>query len=474
MLSVNTNSGAMVALEYLNQTNAQLQTTQNAVSSVTELAQSDNNSHWENLLSGLQKMQEFEKESDTSERAGLTVDALSQLARYLSGIPGRKNLVWLSGSFPVNFAPNPEVDMPSVESHNYTGLVRQAANLLAQGQVTVYPVDVRGLVGTDVGAAANNIGLAPLGPQSAIPVEVGQTARDGSIPKPGQTILISPNEMFQDQAMQALAGRSAEFDAMNQLAQGTGGKAFYNSNAIEEAIATAVEQGSNYYTLSYTPSNKNYDGKFRKIKVALAEKGYRLHYRPGYFADDPHTAGKDAKLAREIAAVAMQHGSPQSRQILFAVRVVPVGPKKKIDNAGNMLVASRKKTTPPATVEAQHYLIDFAVDSSGLRFIPEENGDHSGALDVKMAAYDKDGEQVTGLSVAWAGSLKPAAYKDVLSGGVRIEQAFDVPVQAASLRLGIADPTSNFLGTLELPLPVPVPADVPRVAKHSLPEIEPD
>ena len=268
--------------------------------------------------------------------------------------------------------------------------------------------------------------------------------------------------------------RSAEFDAMNQLAQGTGGKAFYNSNAIEEAIATAVEQGSNYYTLSYAPSNKNYDGKFRKIKVALAEKGYRLHYRPGYFADDPYAAGKNAKLARDIAMTAMQHGSPESRQILFAVRVIPVGPKKKIDNAENIPVAGKKKNAPPATVEVQHYVIDFAVDSSRLRFIPQENGDYSGALDVRVAAYDKDGQQLTGLSAAWAGSLKPAAYKDVLSGGVRIEQALDVPVQAASLRLGVADPTSNFLGTLELPMPVPVPADVPRIVKHSLPEIEPD
>ena len=38
MLSVNTNSGAMVALEYLNQTNAQLMTTQNAVSSGLKVA----------------------------------------------------------------------------------------------------------------------------------------------------------------------------------------------------------------------------------------------------------------------------------------------------------------------------------------------------------------------------------------------------------------------------------------------------
>jgi VWFA-related protein len=446
----------------------------NAVSSVTELAQSDANSHWENLLSGLQKMQDYEQESDTSERAAATIDALSQLARYLAGIPGRKNLVWLSGSFPVAFAPNPELDNPSSESHNYTSLVRQAANLLARGQVTVYPVDVRGLVGADLNAAANNIGIAPLGPQSAIPIAAGQTARDGSFSKPGQMTAVSPNETFQDQTMQALDARSAEFDAMNQLAQGTGGKAFYNTNAIEEAIATAVEQGSNYYTLSYNPANKNYDGKFRKIKVALAEKGYHLHYRAGYFADDPFAPAKNANLAGSIGAAAMQHGSPQSRQILFAVRVVPVGARKKLDNPGKVLIASRTKPELPASVEVQHYAVDFAVDSSGLRFVAQENGDHVSTLSLMMAAYDAEGRQLSGSSSLWEGKLKPAAYKDVLSGGVRLEQQWDVPAQAASLRLGIVDQASNFLGTVELPLPVPVPTDVPRIVKHSLPEIEPD
>ncbi len=446
---------------------------QNAVSSLTELAQSDPNSHWENLLSGVQKMQEYEQESDASERAALTIDALSQLGRYLSGISGRKNIVWLSGSFPVSFSPNPQIDNPAVESHDYAAQVRQAATLLARGQVTVYPVDVRGLVGTALSAAANNVGLAPLGPLSATAVAAGQTARDGSLATPGATILISPNEAFQDQTMQALSVRSAELQAMNEVAQGTGGKAFYDSNGIEDAIATAVEQGSNYYTLSYTPANKNYDGKFRKIKVVLAEKGYHLHYRPGYFADDPRAPVKNA-VARNIGLVAMQHGSPQSRQILFAVRVVPVGAKKKVDTSGNILIASRKRPVLPATVEVQHYAINFAVDSANLRFIPQDNGDHKSTLAVMLAAYDAEGRQLAGLSSQWAANLKADAYKDVLTGGVRIEQQLDVPVQAVSLRLGVSDQSSNYLGTLELPLPVPVPTDLPRTVKHSLPEIEPD
>jgi hypothetical protein len=126
--------------------------------------------------------------------------------------------------------------------------------------------------------------------------------------------------------------------------------------------------------------------------VAVAEKGYRLHYRPGYFAYDPYAPVKHEDLYRNIGTAAMQHGSPQSRQILFAVRVVPIGPKKKADSAkrGEILFASKAQPSLPPTVEVQHYGIDYAVDSSDLRFIPKDNDIHHCALTFLIAAYDEE------------------------------------------------------------------------------------
>jgi VWFA-related protein len=441
--------------------------------SVSDLVTADSIGHWENLLSALQKMQAYEQESDTSERVTVTIEALSQLGRYLSGIPGRKNLLWLSGSFPVSFSPNPSLDNPSSENHNYMTMIHRAITVLAKGQVAVYPVDVKGLVGMDVNASSAGSGFAPGSAQSSTPLAIGQTARDGSLGIPGQTVMVSPSEAFQDQAMGELAARVGETTAMNDLAHGTGGKAFYNTNGIEDAINTAVEQGSNYYAISYSPANKKYDGKYRKIKIALAEKGYRLSYRPGYFADDP-TAPIKNSITQNISAIAMQHGSPQSRQLHFAARVVPVGPPKKIDNPVKVLVASKKKPIVPSTVDAQHYVIDFAVDSSDVRFILQENGDHTSRLNLMTSVYDENGSALSHLAFVWAADLKPDAYKNIVNGGVRLRQELDVPLKAVSVRLGIQDDMTTSLGTLELPVPVPPPTDVPRTVKHSLPEIEPD
>jgi len=286
--------------------------------------------------------------------------------------------------------------------------------------------------------------------------------------------MISPSPNI-PQDMQALAQQAAERDTLVQFATATGGKAFYNSNGIREAIALAVEQGSNYYSLSYSPTNKIYNGKFRKIKVQLAQKGYTLHYRQGYYADDANAAAKDAELSRRTRAVAMQHGSPPSRQILFSVTVAPLGGKKKVERGkfGDGLVPAKKQDLPPL-IDAQRYSIDYSVEGSELRFIPLENASYRNVLTLMVTSFDREGKMLSGLSDIGASNLDPAVYKSVVSGEFRVHQEADVPVDAASLRVGIQDQMSNHLGTLEIQLPVPPLPNVARRVRDRLPEIEPD
>jgi hypothetical protein len=53
-----------------------------------------------------------------------------------------------------------------------------------------------------------------------------------------------------------------------------GGQAFYDRNAIKDAVANAIRNGGNYYTLAYTPENTKFDGKFRKVQVTLPGQGH--------------------------------------------------------------------------------------------------------------------------------------------------------------------------------------------------------
>ncbi len=284
---------------------------QKTANSIKDLAASDPMNSWGALLHGIEAIKTEEQTTDTDARVGITLNAMIQLAGYLSGIPGRKNVVWLSGSFPIASFNN-DLQNPMNDNRNYSGRVRLAAKLLADSQVAVYPVDVRGMDTGKISAADNSVGLGP--------GTTGTAVAPGTIPVNGDSVM-SPYLTFQQDAIQDVARRSAERTALNQMASDTGGTAFFSSNAIADAIKMATEQASNYYSLSYSPSNKNYDGRFRKIKVALAEKGYHLHYRPGYFAEDPNSPAKMKEVAHNIRVVAMQYGSPQSHQIRFSVRV---------------------------------------------------------------------------------------------------------------------------------------------------------
>ncbi len=433
--------------------------TRNAVGIVGDLAQGGRMSGFQNLLGALQGMQAEQVGTDTDERVAITTDSLMVLARYLAGIPGRKNLLWLSSAFPVSIAAPTGANDSAGGNRNYSEKIRTVTNLLGDAQVAIYPIDVRGLQGG--GPAAENI-LAMAGPN--VPLAATSSAR-----------ILAPENTAAPSGLFEMDQQTAERNTLTEFATATGGKAFYNSNGIKDAIATAAEQGSNYYSLSYSPANKIYNGKFRRIKVQLAGKGHSLHYRQGYFAEDANAAG-DADLSRRVRAAAMQHGSPPSRQILFAAKVALTGPKRKMNptQIGEVPPGPAKKPASPGNVDVQHYTIDYTFQGSQLHFIPLENSTFRNVLTLMAASFDGEGTMLTAVSRLGVSNLEPALYKNVIGGEFQLHQEVDVPVRATSLRLGIQDQMSNHLGTIEIPLPVPPSPDTPRKVKHPLPPVEPD
>jgi VWFA-related protein len=413
------------------------------------------------------------KAQDVDVRMHFTLDAFAQLARYLSGVPGRKNLVWLSGSFPLSIFPNPEVTDYQPVTRSYGNEIRKVTNLLAEAHVAVYPVSVKGVETQTMFAASNNGTYDPIPQQAGA---LGPSTPGATFGLANTSANIPLDTRMQQETRAFRETVASEQGTMEQVAADTGGKAFYNSNSIGDAIETAIDQGSHYYMLSYSPSNKKYDGRFRKIKISLDQKGYHLAYRQGYYADDPSAPVKDTRgPAQDIGVAAMQHGSPQSHQIIFATRVVPIGKPKKADASQAGVAAAQKKNGGSAgPVEMQHYGIDYAIDPAHLLFNPTSAGLYHGVLNFMVTGFDDDEHLVARMVSTATSDLRPANYKDVMTGGFRMHQELDVPVSAVALRLGVEDGLTSHMGTLEIQLPVPIPPDVPRVTARSLPEVEPD
>jgi VWFA-related protein len=71
---------------------------------------------------------------------------------------------------------------------------------------------------------------------------------------------------------------------LNSLAFDTDGLIFFNINNLNTALADIDADTRAYYLLTYSPTNKKVDGKFRRIAVTSPVKGVRLRARHGYFA----------------------------------------------------------------------------------------------------------------------------------------------------------------------------------------------
>ncbi len=249
-----------------------------------------------------------------------TLDALTQLARALAVVPGRKNLIWISGGFPFDSLTNAD-------------RLQRVSALLAATRIAVYPVDVRGV-----------LSMQP----------DGQT-RDSEIPR--------------NQAYEVSAGLDEEnrtlVETMQNVAHITGGRAYVNRNDLDHAIADAMETGSSYYTLAYRPSNNNWNGNFRKITVKAARPKVKALYRNGYYAVlDPLSTKEDPNI---VAAFAMQREVPPSTQLIMKARAVPPDePGRPV--AIDMLLDARDLAYAPTPEKQQRPEVQFiavAWDSNG-------------------------------------------------------------------------------------------------------------
>ena len=221
------------------------------------------------LASQLGEVQNFEKEEYSMTldlRAKETLGAMAQIGQYLSGIPGRKNLIWASESFPLSIAPDPSTgNNPFAGIRDYAEQVKFVANALTDAQVAVYPMDVRGLQANQALAASQNVSRP-------------------------QTLMTGPQ--IAGQINQEDIDRQQSQGTMDEIAQDTGGKACKNGNDLSGCVTVALKDSSSYYEMSFYPQNVNWDGRYHKIVVKTSRPGVKLVYRRGYYALDASSLAK--------------------------------------------------------------------------------------------------------------------------------------------------------------------------------------
>jgi VWFA-related protein len=346
--------------------------------------------------------------SQYGNRIGITFQALQALARYLAAVPGRKNLLWFAGTYPVTVFPNSQERQEMARQHGFLGQVNETADLLTSSDIAVYPINAQGLMNSHV-------------------MEANQYEK--------------PSMMdYGDESSE----RAGTIEGMEQLANDTGGKAFYNTNDLNGAMQHAIADGSNYYTISYSPTNKKMDGSFRRIEVKLPGTKYKLAYRRGYNADDTSTV--DSRKQGSPLRGLMQPGMPDTTQILFAVRAVPdaTQPPANAPRAGK-----NDKLSGPM----KRYSVDFMIRWTDVKLDAAPDGKHSGKIEVELSAYDADGHPVNWEGATQVMHLDPRIYTAIQHSGVPAHMDIDLPTgKPVDLVAGVYDVETGKAGTMRVRL----------------------
>ena len=355
-------------------------------------------------------------------RAQFREDALRNsfrsLATYLSAFPGRKNLIWLTSDVPVGR--NYGFDPGSFDLFNtFTADMNGLATDLNLGRVAIYPIDARGLT-ADFGFDAS---------------------RSGS---PG---LNTGRQIFQLQRNMIL----------DDFARRTGGKAFYNTNGISEAMDEVETNGGRYYTLTYAPTNPDWRGETRRIDLQVDHPGYGLNYRRSYLALANNQPPPNAKPNPKVPPVvppdalhsAMALGAIAPFDIRFRVQASfdpkPVDRKTLAADPGTHLKGKWQKES------ARIYSLHYDIDARTLQLATTTDGHHTGSLQVLATVYDDLGQLANSAVANLNLNFTPEQYERLQQIPLSLDQKIAIPVKSNFfLRLGVHDVPSDRIGALQV------------------------
>jgi len=371
---------------------------------------------------------EEQENSQNLDRGRLTLANLQQLATFLSAFPGRKNVIWFTESLPALFIATSNLrDLERMASNpGLDSEYKTTMNMLAAARVALYPVDARGVATVGFFQADNN------GNNESSAGSLDQSSAADN----------TPLAQIRDEDMK----RNSDQSKLEKLAQDSGGKAFANTNNLAEIIDKIRSTSSDFYTLSYRPTDAKMDGGFRKIEVKINHGGYALSYRKGYFATE--TGGDhSAPTVQNVASLNslpmfMGFGMPQAQQILFEARIQPAS-----GNDPGPVPASN-----PGKEKGDRYTVAFAIDVKDLRLKLGPDGNHKGKLNISLIAYDRYGNIGDRNDQTITLDVKPDVYAVFQNYGVQFNADFQVPKGQFWLRAGVYDQATQRVGTMEIPL----------------------
>jgi VWFA-related protein len=327
--------------------------------SASDLHDATANSMYKNAVKEMQ-------DAALKNRATITAEGLEAIARNLQGIAGRKKLVWLSASFP---SQRTEQRMrngqQTIEHQEFGREIDHAVRALNDANVAVYPIDPRDPYNAGLGAEG--------------------------------------------------------IDTMNIVADGTGGKAFYNLGDISNAIKAAVEDSEITYALGFYPTDVKLDGSYHKLSVEVARKGVEVRARKGYYASEVKPLSERARH-KSIGEI--------------------------LDNPLDATGIGMTAQAEPVRGKPGTYDLVVTFDLSGIHMEREGN---RWVASMDFVTYFPAAKKPNGDQQTMKISLSEQRLRESLTGGYTLHRAWNAPVdRKGDLRLVVQDRATGAAGSVRI------------------------
>jgi VWFA-related protein len=331
----------------------------------------------------------------TEKRVGTTVAAFESIAYHLQGLPGRKSLVWISGSFPFTFdftAAGAGMDFESFKDQ-----IDRVVREFNAGGIAVYPVDARGLMG--MFARYPQFAASSQGSRGN---QLDNTTRD---------------QITNTQVV------------MLEIAKRTGGKTFMETNDLAGAIQTAMDDARVTYVLSFSPSNAQWNGEFHEIKVHVKRPGLNVRHRAGY-----------------LALADLSTDAPRRQRALIAAGNIP------LLSTGLTLQAWVGPDTEESNSFLNEWQLEFTMDASEVSFSPNEKGEWTAMVDFLILVRDPEGRPLDSFTRTMRKVLSESSYQAIRKNG--LQMSFKIPRASgpSRVRLVARDANTGLVGSIDIPV----------------------
>ena len=321
------------------------------------------------------------------ERINISMSALQQIAIASTGTPGHKNIVWISPGLPIFGGLQ---WMTGDQEKQLFDSIRHLSDQLLKARVSIYSVDPRGVqVNSNTAFAGSNLAYAAY-------LNGLSQANDAA---------------FGNLAIQALATQ-------------TGGHVFYGRNDVDREIATSLTDGNTYYTLAYSPANKDFHGEFRKLKITVINRpDLTVQTRDGYYAM-PDNQTTDPK--RELQELSGSLLTP----IPFNGIRIPISYTRLVKSP------------------APHISVRFVIPSTSLSWAPDAKGRLSAQITVASADRGKHGAWKPSMLHVYTVSLPDGTTP---SAATQTSVHFQMPYRDSNqLRFVVRDDATGRIGSSEI------------------------